>query len=101
MGQTHKKELMAAEPFTYLESRLSFLTDRKDHIELSPQMYSMLQNLADGIALASLTFKPAGYTVVIGAGNTLFRKHRPRLRVTNEAPVPVYTVPPVPVSTGQ
>lgn len=47
------------------------------------------------IALASLTAEPVGYTVVTGAGNTLFRKHRPRLRVTNEAPVEVYAAPPI------
>lgn len=47
------------------------------------------------IALAALTAEPAGYTVVTGAGNTLFRKHKPRKRASNEAAIPVYTAPPV------
>ncbi|MDU6442815.1 MAG: hypothetical protein E6559_23505 [Pantoea sp.] len=47
------------------------------------------------IALAALTAEPVGYTVVTGAGNTLFRKHKPRKRVTNEAAIPVYATPPI------
>lgn len=66
-------------------------------VELHPNDESAKANLALlKIALSSLTAEPVGYTVVTGAGNTLFRKHKPRKRVTNEAAIPVYTSPPAP-----
>lgn len=35
--------------------------------------------------------EPFGYVVVTGSGAKKFTTHRPRLRVTNEKPIPVYT----------
>jgi len=92
---------MPVVPAELVEPLIRFLSDREGRIDFPPHMFSMLKALGEEIALAALTAKPAGYTIVTGAGNTLFRKHRPRLRVTNEAPVPVYTVPPASVSTGR
>lgn len=101
MSQVVKHYPMPVIPAELVEPLIRFLSDREERIEFPPHMFSMLKALGEEIALAALTAKPAGYTIVTGAGNTLFRKHRPRLRVTNEVPVPVYTVPPASVSTGQ
>ncbi|MDU3783967.1 MAG: hypothetical protein E7G42_01005 [Serratia marcescens] len=101
MSQAVKHYPMPVVPAELVEPLIRFLSDREERIEFPPHMFSILNALGEEIALAALTAKPAGYTIVTGAGNTLFRKHRPRLRVTNEAPVPVYTAPPALVSTGQ
>lgn len=101
MKKSVKYYLMPVVPAKLVEPLIRFLSNREGRIDFPPHMFSMLKALGEEIALAALTAKPAGYTIVTGAGNTLFIKHRPRLLVINEAPEPVYTVPPASVRTGQ